>query len=75
MELNPNTNVNIASFIDDGKVRVSISVQVDAEMLLEELKKTGQTCVQAEWVVDALNGELETKLYNPLWQQLNELLK
>lgn len=76
MNFDPNMNVGMSAFLDkeDGQVLISVSVQADASFSLEELKKMPAD-VQANALVELLQAELETKLYVPLRQHLNDVLK
>lgn len=76
MNFDPNMHVNMSVFIDkeDGQVGISVSVQADAALSLESLKKVHPD-VQVSTLVELLQADLDSKLYVPLRQLLNERLK
>jgi hypothetical protein len=74
-------NVSLEAFKDTDdqdqeRVFITVNVQMDASVLLSEVRKLDQNVfVQAEKLVDAIKSDLEVRLYGPLWQRLKDVLK
>jgi hypothetical protein len=77
MELNGKTNSDLSTFLDlkSNNVCISVSVQTDARVSLDDLKKLGAASVQSENLIEAIVEELGRHLYPALRKHLTDILK